>query len=651
MAKPGSIQALVGNLTQFQTLVLGFLGAMTFTGLYLSSRGDPIPLPLQLGFLGGVALVCVGAFQSMSGPTPAASNVDLEYFDKKKDKKEQRKSAKAQEKAAREELVAAEKAEAEARKAAAKKAKLAEEKAKKIAAANAEKQKAAAKQVELAAAAAGDKKKKKKPKKAPVADKTAAVPAAAVAAAEPVVPPKDDWIVAEDKFTARKAKKALEVATVPVQAEGAPSHTVSIKIAKEHYKVIIGAGSKNINSLQTMFSCKIQLPSKTSNDDTVTITGQDVSLLNSAKEAVSQLASKGYCKALSGDVTDVTMTINNIGLLIGPSGKRLATIREKTGVEINLPPKEERPKKGEKGESRDARITLVGDLAGIQTAMNAINQLMLQGFCELTHPDWVKITLAFPGSMLGILLGPKGASLRTIETDTETTIKVPNAKAEEDKAKLIQISIVGAIGNVEKARATIAAIQIDFVKREVDFPVKLLPALIGNKGDSIKKLQTKCNVRINIEDHIWDPELKTVCVEGFDKDCVAAISELNSIVASNTRVTCEFPTSRIGILIGKAGATISKIKDECKVRINVSEHEWDESVRVVAIDGLTADVQNAVAQIEALKVPPPKKERPAKVEGESADEGSAEEATDKPKRERRERRERPKKEAVEVTAE
>lgn len=243
--------------------------------------------------------------------------------------------------------------------------------------------------------------------------------------------------------------------------------------------------------------------------------------------------------------------------------------------------------------------------------MNAINQLMLQGFCDLTHPDWVRITMGFPGSMLGVLLGPKGANLKDIEAKTETTIKVPNAKTDEDKARAVQITITGAISNVEKARAMIAAVQTDFVKKEMDFPTNLVNTLMGNKGESIRALQQTHNVRINVDEHVWDPDLRTLSVEGFTKDCTACVAAINEIVATHTRVKVEFPTSRIGFLIGKAGATIGKIKTDCSVRINVSDHEWDESVRVVSIDGLSENVAAAVAKVEALKVPPPKKEKKA----------------------------------------
>lgn len=475
-----------------------------------------------------------------------------------------------------------------------------------------------------------ERKKKKKKKNT---EKAAAAAVKAAEAAEAPEPAADDWTVAVDKFTVRKQKKsAIAAEASTVVAEGPSNQTVTMSVDKKYYKLIIGGGSKNITALQTMFSCKIQLPNKNSSDDTVTITGENASHLASCTDAISQLVEKGYCKALSGDVTDITMTVSNIGLLIGPGGKNVGTIRNKTGVEINLPPREDR-KKDEK--NKDTDITLIGELAGIQTAMTAINQLMLQGFCDLTHPNWVKIQLAFPGSMLGILLGAKGVNLRNIEKETETTIKVPNAKTEEDKSRLVNISILGAVDNVEKARARIAAIQTDFVKKEVDFPSSLLSSLIGTKGGNINKIQSSNSVRINIEEHVWDPDLRTVSVEGFEKDCAVALAAINEIIANNSSVKVEFPTSRIGILIGKAGATVNKIKDEFNVRINVGNHEWDESVRVVSVDGLTDNVNNAVVKIETLKIPPPKKEKPVKKDDEGAVEEGSEE---KPKRERRERR-------------
>lgn len=604
------INNIVGNLSPFHTLVLGFLGAMTLVSLFLTNRGDRIPMPLAFCFLGAVALVLVGAFQSISVPAEQEVQPDIDWADKKKDRKEQKKAKKLAEKEAAAEAAEAAKAAAAVAKAAQQKAKRAQEKSKKAAAAA---KAAAAKAADEPEPTTGNKKKKKKKAKKAAAA-AAAGPVVVAEASEPKAGPEaDDWSVAVDKFSVRKAKKeALKAeAAAAVGAtvdDSVPKATTTMTVAPKHYKIIIGSGSKTINALQSLFDCKIQLPNKNSGDDTVTITGNPANL-DLCKEAIQQLADKGYCKALSGDVTDVPMNITNIGLLIGPGGINVNTIQTKTGIKINLPSKEDRNK-----DQKETTITLLGDLDGIQTAMNAINQLMVNGFCDLTHPDWVKIPMAFPGSMLGILLGPKGANLRGIEKDTETTIKVPNAKSDEDKARLVNITILGAVGNVEKARARIAAIQTDFVKKEIDFPANLLSCLIGTKGESIRKLQNKTTTRINVEDHVWDPDLKTVTVEGFEKDCTVCLADIAEIVATNSRVQIEFPTSRIGILIGKAGSTIGKIKDETSTRINVANHEWDESVRVVSIDGLTDNVNAAAVRIEALKVAPPKREKPVKKE-------------------------------------
>lgn len=38
-----------------------------------------------------------------------------------------------------------------------------------------------------------------------------------------------------------------------------------------------------------------------------------------------------------------------------------------------------------------------------------------QGFSSLTHPDWEKVELAFPREKLGILIGPKGHTIKSIQ--------------------------------------------------------------------------------------------------------------------------------------------------------------------------------------------------------------------------------------------
>lgn len=626
-----------------QLVALVSVVGMTLFGLYLQNRGDTIPQAIQLGVMAGIGFLLWTTYNNLNAPKEEEDTVDVAEFHREADRKAARKANKAQKiadaKTAKVELQLAQaeaKAAAKRVAAAEAKARKAQEAAKKVAAAKKEAEKVAP---AAATVAGGKKKKKKKKSKAEDASTVAAAAAAAEVAAiadildEDVSPVVDEWSTKVNKLTLRNQRKAAERKERGiVDADTAvPAATEYMNVDRKHFKTIIGQGSKNITQLQNLFDCKIQLPNKGDSTDLVVLTGNPAQI-QGVKEAITQLCDKGYCKALSGDVSDVQMSVTNVALLIGPGGSNVSTIQTKTGVKINLPSREERT-----SDQKETVITLLGDLSSIQNAMTAITELMTNGFCSLTHPDWVRQQIGFPGSMLGILLGPKGSNIKAIEKETNTTIKVPNAKTEEEKARLLMITITGELENVNKARSRIAAIQTDFVRKELDFPANLLASLIGNKGANVQRMQQSCNVRINIQEHLWDPTMRAVTVEGFSKDANSALAEIATIIATHSRAEVEFPASRIGNLIGKKGETINKIKDSTSTRITVTTHDWDETVKVVQIDGLTENVKSAVEQIEVLKIPPPKKERkPVTEEGDAA----APEGDGKKKRERRPRKEK-----------
>lgn len=590
------LMAMVKQLTIFQWCTLAFAAVMIATGLVLSGRGEPIPLPVTAGFILGTGLVLVAAFQSMgvfnqpkedTGPnqweiTAARKERKL---DKKKAQQEERnyqrevgKQAKADAKALVQRERAAAKAVTKAANKAAEAAKLAKEQP-----------------VDVPLSKTAKKKKKKKSK----AQAQAAAAAAATAASAPAAVEEkattsaedDGWVVQQSKLEVRKEKKQL------LRAKGAdgPEMTSEMSVNQRHYSVIIGAKGSTLTALEKACGVTLEMPSKDSNDDTIVINGTQTGI-ETVKAAIKELCEKGHCFLLDGDVEKVTMTVEKLGLLIGPGGIYIDAIRAKSNTKINLPSKD----KGSK------EITLMGEPANIAIAVAAIKQLIAVGYCELTHENYTSVSILFPGSFLRVLIGPNGSRIKQIQLDTETKIKVPAVKGREEADKLFPVTIVGPGAGVEKAKVLITAVQKDLTASEMEFPENMISFLIGEKGRSISALQKSTNTRINVEEHIWDPTVRTVGISGFKKDVNAVIAELNNILATKSRATITFPREQMGALIGSKGKTIQELQDRTKTRISMKDHEWDDTVRDVFIEGLNENVANAVTEIEKLKVRAPR---------------------------------------------
>jgi len=593
------LMALFRQLTTFQWCTLAFSFVMIATGLVLSGRGEPIPLPVTAGFILGTILVLVAAFQSMgvfNQPKQDTGPNQWEISAKRKERKLEKKRAQQEDRNYQREVDAQARADAKALAQRERAAAKAASKAAAVAAKLAKAEEAGNQTVTKTA----KKKKKKKSKAQAQAAQAAAAAAASVAseAIEEKAPSAEDdgWVVQQSKLEVRKGKKQL------LRAKGAdgPEMTSEMTVSSRHYSVIIGPKGSTLAALERQAGVSLTMPAKDSNDDTIIIDGPHTGI-ETVKAAIKELCEKGHCFLLDGDVEKVTMTVESIGGIIGPGGKYIDAIRTKSNTKINLPSKD----KGSK------EITLTGEPANIAIAVAAIKSLVAVGYCDLTHDNYSCVSILFPGSFMRVLIGPDGTRIKQIQLDTDTRIKVPTVKGKEEANKLFPVTITGPVEGVEKAKVLITGVQKDLTATEMEFPSNLTSFLIGKEGKHIIALQTSTNTRINVGAHIWDPSVKTVGISGFKKDVAAAISELNNILATKSRVTITFPRDQMGALIGSKGKTIQELQQRTKTRISMQDHEWDDSVRDVSIEGLNDDVANAVLEVEKLKVRPP---RPARRE-------------------------------------
>jgi len=113
----------------------------------------------------------------------------------------------------------------------------------------------------------------------------------------------------------------------------------------------------------------------------------------------------------------VSVPLAKHGLIIGPMGKHMRSLQEKTGTKINMPDKA----------SCSNKVTIVGPKDSIRECRDAIRDLIHDGFSVLTHEGWVKEEVHFPRDQLGKLIGAKGQNIKSIKGNTSTEIRVPKS--------------------------------------------------------------------------------------------------------------------------------------------------------------------------------------------------------------------------------
>lgn len=591
------LSTLGRQLTTFQWFTLGFLVVMTGIGLLFSGRGEPLPKSVGVGFLVGTLLVLYGAFQSLGlistskvEVVPNSWDVSQDRKQRKLRKKKELQTKKDQEREAEVAARAEVRRVAALEKAAAKAASKAE--AAKEAARAAARAKAAAATAKMVEEPKGKKKKKKKSK---AAAKAAAAEKAEVETPEVVeekVNSEDlGWVEQKSSLTLRNEKRQG-------QKERGDKSDSEMTVSPRHFAAIIGTGGRTKERLEEAAQVTLTLPKRDSGDDTVIINGT-FDAIEVAKTAIAEIVEKGFCRLLDGDVEKITMEVSNLGGLIGPGGKYIDAIRTKTNVKINMPNKD----------SNSKTITILGETASITRAVDAINALLEQGYCDLTHENYTSVAIPFPGAFIGLLIGPAGEKIKKIQKDTDTRIKIPSAKTKEEKEGLLSITISGPQEGVNNAKRVIDNAKANFSTVEVDFPQDLINFVIGEKGKSIQALQKDTNTRIKVDEHLWDPSCRTIEIVGLKSDVQTAEKHIANILATHCRTAVAFPKDRLGALIGKGGQAIADLQKLTNTRISMKDHEWDDTVKDVIVEGLNEDVASAMIELDKLKVRPPRQPR------------------------------------------
>jgi rRNA processing protein Krr1/Pno1 len=473
---------------------LGLGAAAGVVGALIGSSivGDKFMVPI--GVISAIVGYAVGGIVAPASKKAGSTSAVAEWEDEDAAKKQKKQKKAAAEARKREAAAAAKQAEADekaAKKAAEKKAE--KTKAKKATAApvavvesesEAEEEVAAAplsktaikkakakakelaakKEAEAAAKAAAKKEKKKggaaAAAAAPVAAAAAPAPkvmsaaaaekAAAKAAAAAFAADLEGWETIEaTKPTKSQVAKAAATAVSPAasgkKVTPTPSSerllTEDLVIAIKQHALIIGPGGATLNMLVAGSGATIDMPKRDSGSSKIQITGTPAQVA-AAKNAIQSLADRGFSSITHpGTLSDdITVEATHIGLILGANGATLRAIQTKTETRINLP---------EKG-SASKKVTIVGEKEGVKAAKAALRSLIVDGFSTLTHDGWVKLEVNFPAEKFGILIGPKGQTIKSIQGNTKTRINMP-----EKNSKATTVSVCGLPAGVAQAEKEI----------------------------------------------------------------------------------------------------------------------------------------------------------------------------------------------------
>jgi len=300
--------------------------------------------------------------------------------------------------------------------------------------------------------AARAKKAASKAQKSPAAKPQAPPQAAVEAPKEEVL--EEGWELPNPRKTKSKSGSSKGGAEKKVKE---PTSAIEIQVPVKLHGQIIGKEGAFLKLIEKKSGgAKITMPKKSGGGLGVTVTGPTTAV-KEAERIIKEIIDKGYSSVTHPEMTNNEIDLQNpklIGRIAGPNGSYIKKIQEKTNVRVNFPDKD----------SKGSVLTLLGKQSDIMNAKIAINDLLNQGFCEITHPNWIAEEVDFPSEFLGKLIGEHGAKIKSLST--QYGVKIDTPKKEDGKQDVIVIK--GLREKIEKAKEAIADILV--VNNEPDEP-------------------------------------------------------------------------------------------------------------------------------------------------------------------------------------
>lgn len=346
--------------------------------------------------------------------------------------------------------------------------------------------------------------------------------------------------------------------------------SMEIEIPKEHHRFILGRGGKRLQELELMTATKINIPR---DSDIIRIVGSKEGMDRAKHEM--QLVSDEQAK-LGFERVEVPKIYHPF--ICGPNNATAKEIANKTGARINIP-----PPSVDKDE-----LTVAGEKEGVVAAVKMINDLY-----KLKEKKTKTVTVEIKKAQHRYVIGPRGQGLQDVLAATGVSVEVPSADVDSET-----ITLRGEPDKLGSALTLVYDKANSVVASEVHAPLWLHRFIIGRKGQNIKKI-TQDLEKLHIE-FIEDKDM--ILLEGPPEEVQQAETLLETSI-NELKNTMSFEDVEVDPkwhrhIIGKAGANITRIKNETGTSINIPSDT--EKSNIIHIEGSPDGVAAAKEEILAM---------------------------------------------------
>jgi len=272
----------------------------------------------------------------------------------------------------------------------------------------------------------------------------------------------------------------------------------------------------------------------------------------------------------------LTISVKDIGLVVGKGGSNIQSLEKNHDVSINV---ESNEAKGE------AVIEVIGLSSNVDEAHTILKDLIYEN-------EDVEDYVICSSSQRNMFLDNSAAVLKEIQAvmnEKGQGVLLTFEKREDDvdfrsSSKLILKARRSAIDDVKRLVQERLSVY-DAGVIHVDVDASIIPKIIGKKGETIRKLEEECpGATFEVE-----KDRSVVIIHAADAATrSAAVAKIKEIVANSQIMKIAIDRSIIGQLLGEPGkATRSQISDEIGAWMGLSDDDTQ-----VVVQGNLEQVRN-----------------------------------------------------------
>merc|ERR1719276_713487 len=214
-------------------------------------------------------------------------------------------------------------------------------------------------------------------------------------------------IVGAGKGSQSVPAKAADSAAKEGEAPKEKLDSLTVKVPEAKIGRVIGPKGQNLKLIQE----KTGIDRIDTNGEIFTISGKPGTTA-AAHAALTELVEKGYMSLAFENFSEIGCMAHQSTFpdIIGSKGAIIIKLKDELKVEVNIPP-------GAKGATgpKKYKIGIAGSKEASEKAQKCIEDIIMYGHSEITHPGLVHEELDVPAWAYAFLIGKGGSELRHIQ--------------------------------------------------------------------------------------------------------------------------------------------------------------------------------------------------------------------------------------------